>query len=92
MKIKKVFGKRLLALLSIVLLITGLYTGIGNAKYADAATSPYLNLKTLSLQNGKSTTLKLFGAKGKVSWSSSNKSVATVSSKGKVNAKKSERQ
>lgn len=40
-----------------------------------------------TLQKGKSCTLKLTGTKAK-SWSTSNKSVATVNSKGKVTAKK----
>lgn len=46
-----------------------------------------LNNTKKVLQTGKSYTLKLTGTKAK-SWSSSNKSVATVNSKGKVTAKK----
>lgn len=48
-----------------------------------------LNGDNISLYVGDSYTLKLKNTKGKVKWSSSKKSVATVSSKGKVRAKKS---
>ncbi len=47
-----------------------------------------MNKKTLSLAVGKSYKLKVKKASGKVKWSSSKKSVATVSSKGTVTAKK----
>lgn len=48
--------------------------------------NPCLNKKSVTLQNGKKVTLKLNGTKAK-KWSSSNKKVATVNSKGKVTAK-----
>lgn len=54
---------------------------------ASAATSK-LSKSKLSLYVGKSYTLKLQKASGKIKWKSSKKSVATVSSKGKVTAKK----
>lgn len=54
---------------------------------ADAATMK-LNKKTLTLAAGSTYTLKVKKASGKVKWKSSKKSVATVSSKGKVTAKK----
>jgi hypothetical protein len=47
-----------------------------------------LNKKSLSLYVGKTYTLKISGTKAKVTWSSSKKEVATVSSTGKVTAKK----
>lgn len=47
-----------------------------------------LNKKSVTLTKGKTTTLKVTGTKKKVKWSSSNKKIATVSSKGKVTAKK----
>ena len=47
-----------------------------------------LNKKTLTLTAGSSYTLKVKGTKAKVKWTSKKKSVATVSSKGKVTAKK----
>ncbi len=47
-----------------------------------------LNKKSLSLDVGKTYTLKVSGTKSKITWSSSNKEVVTVSTKGKVTAKK----
>ena len=47
-----------------------------------------LNKKSVSLNVGKTYTLKATGTKGKITWTSSKKSVATVSSKGVVKAKK----
>ena len=47
-----------------------------------------LNKKSVSLNVGKTYTLKVSGIKGKITWTSSQKSVATVSSKGVVKAKK----
>lgn len=55
---------------------------------ANAAKKVKLNKSKLSLYVGKSYTLKLKNNKSKVKWTSSKKSVATVSSKGKVKAKK----
>ena len=47
-----------------------------------------LNKKKITLNAKKSITLKVKGAKGKVTWKSSNKKVATVSKKGVVKALK----
>ncbi len=47
-----------------------------------------LNKTKLTIYVGSSKTLKVKGTSGKVKWSSSKKSVATVNSKGKVTAKK----
>lgn len=44
--------------------------------------------KSITLNVGKTYTLKVTGTKQKVTWSSSNKKVATVSAKGKITAKK----
>jgi hypothetical protein len=57
------------------------------AAVAEAATVK-LNKKTLTLEVGKSATLKITGTKSKVTWTTSNKKVATVSSAGKVTGKK----
>lgn len=54
---------------------------------AQAATVK-LNKTKLTLEVGKSYTLKISGTKSKVTWSSSDKTIATVSSKGVVKAKK----
>lgn len=55
----------------------------------DAGTTKYkMNKTSASLKKGKTLTLKVTGSKGNVRWSSSNKNVATVNSKGVVTAKK----
>ena len=48
-----------------------------------------LNYKSAGLEVKETLSLKLNGVKGGVKWSSSNKTVASVSKKGKVTAKKS---
>lgn len=53
----------------------------------EAATKPKLNKKTATLIKGQTLTLKVSGTKTKVKWSSSNKKVANVNSKGKIVAK-----
>ena len=55
---------------------------------SNAAKKVKLNKSKLSLYAGKSYTLKLKGNKKRIKWSSSRKSIATVSSKMKVKAKK----
>ncbi|MDY3919139.1 MAG: Ig-like domain-containing protein [Candidatus Limivivens sp.] len=52
------------------------------------AASPKLSSSSLVLIQGQSQTLKVTGATGKITWSSSQKSIASVNSKGKVTAKK----
>lgn len=47
-----------------------------------------LNVTKKTLDKNKTYTIKVLNTKKKVKWSSSNKNVATVSSKGKVTAKK----
>lgn len=54
----------------------------------EAATTPKLNKKNASLIKGQTLVLKVCGTKNKVKWSSSNKTVATVNSTGKITAKK----
>lgn len=53
-----------------------------------SANAAKLNKKNVSLNVGKTYTLKARGIKGKITWTSSKKNVATVSSKGVVKAKK----
>lgn len=55
---------------------------------ASAAKKVKLNKTKVTLKVGKTVTLKLKNNKKKVKWTSSNKKVATVTSKGKVKAKK----
>ena len=54
----------------------------------NAAQKPKLNKKSATIYVGKTVKLKVKGNRKKVKWSSSNKKVATVSSKGKVKGKK----
>lgn len=68
-------------------LLLGTLTDVSTAK----AAAPKLNKSKLTLYIGSNYTLKVKKASGKVKWTSGKKSVATVSSKGKVVAKKRER-
>lgn len=49
---------------------------------------PKLEVKSLGLVKGSTYTLKLLNANGSIKWSSSNKKIAKVNSKGKITAKK----
>lgn len=60
---------------------------IGKKKYTCTVTvkkKPTLSKTSVTIRKGKSVTLKLNNAPAKVTWSSANKKVAKVSSKGKV--------
>lgn len=63
---------------------------IGNKKYTCKITveTPKISKTSLSLTAGSKYTLKVTGTKQKITWTSSNKAVATVSSKGLVITKK----
>lgn len=54
----------------------------------EAHAAPKISAKAKTLAAGKSFALKVKGARGKIKWSSTNRKVATVTSKGKVKAKK----
>lgn len=60
---------------------------INNIKMAEAATVK-LNKKEITINVGETYQLKISGTKSKVKWSSSKKSIASVSSMGLVNGKK----
>lgn len=62
--------------------------GASGGQNAEAKAKPVLNKKKVSLAAGGKVTLKLKNWKKRVAWSSSKKSVATVSGKGVVQAKK----
>jgi hypothetical protein len=79
--------KKLLKVTALMLVLTMLSTVLPIHPVAEAATVK-LNKKTLTLVVGKSETLKITGTKAKVTWASSNKKVATVSTGGKVTGKK----
>ena len=63
---------------------------IGNKKYTCKVTveSPKLSKTSITVKNGKTYQLKMQNTKQKYKWSSKNKSIATVTSKGKVTGKK----
>ena len=52
-----------------------------------ASAAVKISKKSVTLIKGQTTTLKITGTKNKVTWSSSKKNVATVSTKGKITAK-----
>jgi uncharacterized protein YjdB len=92
MKMKKISLKnkktcRFLMLLCLILSVGLLYVP-SNATSVDAASKIKISKKTVTLQQGKTVTLKITGTKKTVKLSSSNKKVATVTQKGKVTAKK----
>lgn len=75
--LKKVISLFLVLLLVIVLVPTTV-----------SATTIKLNKNKVSLEVGKSSTLKVNGTKKVVKWSTSNKKIVTVNSNGKITAKK----
>ena len=85
----KLLKKLLIAILiSSSLLITPALTPELPISYTVEAATVKLNYSKKTLYVGNKLTLKVKNTKKKVTWTSSNKSVATVNSKGKVTAKK----
>lgn len=80
--------KRGMALCLIAVLMIMTVAGAPGRQNAEAKAKPVLNKKKVSLIVGEKVTLKLKNWKKRVTWSSSKKSVATVSKKGVVRAKK----
>lgn len=84
-------GKRLLSVMCFVLALAVAVTAelpvVMQMEQVEAATKASMNKKSVTLFKGKSVKLKVTGVNGKAKWSSSKKSVATVSN-GKVKAKK----
>ena len=72
-------------LISLVLTLTCI-SMVTSPNFVQAA-SIKLNKTSLTIYTGKTSTLKVIGTSKKVTWSTSNKNVATVSSKGTVSAK-----
>ncbi|MDF2544287.1 MAG: Ig protein [Herbinix sp.] len=70
----------------IALLTPSILPITGSVVIAEAA-SLKISYKSLTLEVGKTKTLKVSGTTKKITWTSNKKSVATVSSKGKVTAK-----
>lgn len=84
---KKIMKLAFILLMSLTILAPTSLPIAGNLKTAEAATTIKINKRTLTLEKGKTYNLKITGTTKKVTWSSSKKAVATVSSKGKVTAK-----
>lgn len=83
----KSLRKILFAFVMVVAMVTISPNAIaGQTTTVQAATK--ISKTKVALIKGQTTTLKVTGTKKKVTWSSSKKSVATVTSKGKVTAKK----
>lgn len=81
-------GKRRLAICLVAVMLLMSAAGGLNGSGAAAKVKPALSKKKVTLSVGGKVVLKLKNWKGRVSWSSSQKSVATVSSKGAVRGKK----
>ena len=75
-------------LLFSVLFVLGMVLLFAVPAFAKPAANPKLNKKALTIIAGKSVKLKVTGTKKTPKWSSSDKSVATVSKKGVVKARK----
>ncbi|MGB4657846.1 MAG: Ig-like domain-containing protein [Mobilitalea sp.] len=82
------YSKKILLtlLLALTLATSPITPMIQNATTVQAATIK-MSKKTLTLKVGDKKTLTVSGSTGNITWSSSKKSVAKVSSKGKVTAK-----
>ncbi len=64
-----------------------IYASVSGKKLSSKITVVKLNYSSATLTTGDTKTLKVSGSSAQVTWTSSNKSVATVSSAGKVTAK-----
>jgi hypothetical protein len=72
----------------LVFVVPTVFPDVQTVVKAQAKTTVKLNTTSVVIRPGKTKTLKVTGTKKKVTWSSSNKKVATISSTGKVTAKK----
>lgn len=93
MKITKKIKQTAIAV-STALLVTGVYPCASpdttNCSFTvEAATKVKISKTKVTLKKGQKITLKISGTTKKVTWSSSNKKVATVNTKGKITAKDS---
>ncbi len=78
--------KRLKSLLISLVLALTCVSMVTSTDFVQAA-SIKLNKTSITMYTGKTSTLKVSGTSKKVTWYTSNKKVATVSSKGVVSAK-----
>ena len=84
--IKKIFCAVLIS--AMTLLIVPVVMPVNETGYIVEAASVKISKTKYTMSKGETYTLKVNGTKKKVKWSTSNKKVATVNSKGKVTAKK----
>lgn len=84
--IKKIFCAVLISLMTLFVIPTVM--PINETGYIVEAASVKISKTKYTMNKGENYTLKIKGTKKKVKWSSDNKKVATVNSKGKVTAKK----
>ena len=80
------FMKKIIKSLAVVLSFAMILTVIAPVSCVQAANKTALNKTKVTLNAGKSTTLKVNNATKKVTWSSSDEDVATVTYKGKKKA------
>ena len=87
---KKNICKKMCVCMAFVLMFVTIFSVLefSQSEHIWAAEKVRISKSSLNMEVGKSTTLKVIGTKKKAKWSSSNKSVATVSLNGKVKAKK----
>lgn len=83
----RMIRKKFFCLIMVLMLAVGQVAGMGQMEPVCAKAKPALNRIRLTLRVGGRASLKLLRWKKRVKWSSSKKSVATVSSKGVVRAK-----
>lgn len=74
-------------IMALLFIITTYATPIQNTVAISSAATITISSKVATLEQGSTKTLKIDGTKRTVTWSTSKKSVATVSSTGKVTAK-----
>ena len=86
MKMKRRGKTAIQKLFMAVLLAFAISSGISASAFA--GTGARLNKTSVKVSEGSTVKLKVLGASGKVKWSSSNKKIATVSSKGVVTGRK----
>lgn len=86
-KTKKIIGAVCLAIV-MTMVVPSIVPSLSGTITVEAASKVKLNKTKATVYVGKSTQLKVTGTKKKVTWKSSNKKIATVTSKGKVTAKK----
>lgn len=80
--------KLFIAILTVAMMTTAMPSLNQTSFITEVEAAVKMNKTKATIVKGKTLTLKVLGTKKKVTWSSSNKNVATVSSKGKVTAKK----